>query len=215
VTQLSFLVDDLVRLEGASADTQLSRILSVAAHPHLPIAISAHEDETIRLYDLNAVRKCFFSPTIARCLFVFNYDDGMIDRLLGLCSQGACIHTMRAHADSVTSVCVDSSSASGGAGRHLLSAGHDSTLRTWDLATMRCLHDMAEHQTHRKKYDEACDASGILRRQSLFFLLLTLRTHCCIGCCFSQGIHSIAIHKSTGLMASGGADSIARLYYSI
>jgi hypothetical protein len=62
--------------------------------------------------------------------------------------QGVQVHSIRAHPDCVTALVADAS------GRYVVSGGHDAGIRTWDLCTQRCVHDLAEEQTHRKKFDE-------------------------------------------------------------
>ncbi|KJE91412.1 strn-prov protein [Capsaspora owczarzaki ATCC 30864] len=59
---------------------------------------------------------------------------------------GQCTHSMVAHLDSVSTVAIDHS------GLFLLSGGHDSSLRLWDIAKKSCLQEIA---SHRKKFDEA------------------------------------------------------------
>lgn len=61
-------------------------------------------------------------------------------------SDGRCTHSMLAHLDAVSCLAIDHS------GLFLLSGGHDSSLRLWDIAKKSCLQEIS---SHRKKYDEA------------------------------------------------------------
>ena len=150
-----------------SSSSSSSRALAVTAHPAMAVAFSAHVDGTVRVLDL---------------------------------ASGRCVHRLAAHADAVTALAVvesttlsagsgasggsggssGSSASVGGHGRYLVTAGHDAAVRTWDLGTQRCVHDLAEHQTHRRKYDE--------------------------------GVHAVALHRASGLLATAGADSIVRVF---
>ncbi len=149
----------------SSSSSSSLRALAVTVHPAMAVAFSAHVDGTVRVLDL---------------------------------ASGRCVHRLAAHADAVTALAVvesttmsagsgasgggssGSSASVGGQGRYLVTAGHDAAVRTWDLGTQRCVHDLAEHQTHRRKYDE--------------------------------GVHALALHRTSGLLATAGADSIVRVF---
>ncbi len=190
VIQLDAATGQCVRVISAEEDSSSSasphsspssslRALAVTAHPSMAVAFSAHLDGAVRVLDLAA---------------------------------GRCVHRLAAHADAVTALAVvesttmksgsgtgsgsgsspgsigsadagggsNSSASVGGHGRYLVTAGHDAAVRTWDLGTRRCVHDLAEHQTHRRKYDE--------------------------------GVHAVALHRASGLLATAGADSIVRVF---
>ena len=51
-----------------------------------------------------------------------------------------------AHEDSVTSLDIDPT------GLHVVSAGHDRSLRVWDICSKKCVN---EFSAHRRKHDEA------------------------------------------------------------
>lgn len=113
---------------------QINRVIS---HPTLPLTITAHEDRHIRFYDNNT---------------------------------GKLAHAMVAHLDAVTCLAVDPN------GLYLLSgsmslltvislpfdrinairsielAGHDCSIRLWNLENKTCVQEIT---SHRKKFDES------------------------------------------------------------
>ncbi|OZJ02569.1 hypothetical protein BZG36_04192 [Bifiguratus adelaidae] len=82
-------------------------------------------------------------PTLP--LFMTGHEDRQI-RFYNL-DTGKCIFTMQGHLDAVTSLDIDAS------GSHLVSGGHDASIRIWDIgSTSRpCIQ---EFTGHRKKCDE-------------------------------------------------------------
>jgi len=70
------------------------------------------------------------------------------DKQLGFfdLKSGKMVHTMVGHLDAVASLDVDPS------GLYLLSAGHDSSVRFWDIHTRNCIQ---EFNAHRPKYQES------------------------------------------------------------
>eukprot|EP00479_Gromia_sphaerica_P002892 TRINITY_DN13376_c0_g1_i1.p1 TRINITY_DN13376_c0_g1~~TRINITY_DN13376_c0_g1_i1.p1 ORF type:complete len:135 (+),score=17.35 TRINITY_DN13376_c0_g1_i1:25-429(+) len=89
-------------------------------------------------------------------------------------NKGECIHTMRAHTDSVSSVCLVPT------GKHIVTTSHDSSVRFWDIVNRKICADLSAHQTHRRKHDE--------------------------------GIHCVSHHPTLPLLATGGGDSVVRVY---
>jgi striatin 1/3/4 len=89
-------------------------------------------------------------------------------------NKGSCVHVLRAHRDSVTSVSVDNT------GQYFVSSSHDQGVRFWDLSTRKIVQDLDPHQTHAKKFDES--------------------------------VHSVVYHPSQPVLASGGADSVIKIY---
>ncbi|OMJ66693.1 hypothetical protein SteCoe_36373 [Stentor coeruleus] len=61
-------------------------------------------------------------------------------------SSNNCIKDMVGHTDSVTDLAIDNT------GFYMVSTGHDGSLRSWDLRTFHCLHEIT---LNRKKYDES------------------------------------------------------------
>eukprot|EP00735_Rhodelphis_limneticus_P004342 TRINITY_DN15921_c0_g1::TRINITY_DN15921_c0_g1_i1::g.22464::m.22464 TRINITY_DN15921_c0_g1::TRINITY_DN15921_c0_g1_i1::g.22464 ORF type:complete len:263 (+),score=54.84,sp/A5D7H2/STRN3_BOVIN/40.84/1e-62,WD40/PF00400.27/0.28,WD40/PF00400.27/4.9e-06,WD40/PF00400.27/59,WD40/PF00400.27/3.3e-09,WD40/PF00400.27/1.8e+03,WD40/PF00400.27/0.0015,Nucleoporin_N/PF08801.6/4.8e+02,Nucleoporin_N/PF08801.6/0.028,Nucleoporin_N/PF08801.6/0.17 TRINITY_DN15921_c0_g1_i1:528-1316(+) len=116
-------------------NTQVNKVIS---HSTLPLAITSHEDGTLRFFDTNSAR---------------------------------CIHDMVGHEDSVSSLCFDHTSL------YFVSASHDSSLRFWDVGKRVCVQELS---AHRKKLDES--------------------------------IHAVASHPSKPTLASGGADSVIKIY---
>ena len=79
---------------------------SIASHPNLPIAVTAHEDRNIRFWDLS--RFAEFYQKFQLLFFSFS---------------GTLVHSMVAHLDAVTSVTIDPN------GLYLLSGSHDASIR--------------------------------------------------------------------------------------
>ena len=79
---------------------------SIASHPNLPIAVTAHEDRNIRFWDLS------------RLVFRKNFPI-----LKSFSFSGTLVHSMVAHLDAVTSVTIDPN------GLYLLSGSHDASIR--------------------------------------------------------------------------------------
>ena len=73
-------------------------------------------------------------------------------------SSNQCIKDMVGHTDSVTDICVDLS------GLYMLSTGHDGSLRSWDIRTFHCLHEIT---LNRKKYDESIFSISLHPSQDL------------------------------------------------
>jgi striatin 1/3/4 len=87
-------------------------------------------------------------------------------------NSGKCTFSMLAHLDSITSLDIDPS------GMILLSGGHDSSIRLWDIvSTRQCIQEFV---SHRRKSDE--------------------------------GVLSVQYHPSLPWIASGGADSVVKIY---
>jgi striatin 1/3/4 len=65
-------------------------------------------------------------------------------------NSSRCVKDLVGHTDAVTALALHQN--------YLFSSSHDGSLRTWDLRTYQCLHELP---AHRKKYDEAalCVAS--------------------------------------------------------
>ena len=78
---------------------------------------------------------------------------------------------MVAHLDAVSCLAINPN------GLGLVSGGHDSSVRFWDINTHACTQ---EFTSHRRKYNE--------------------------------GVHSLAFHPTTPILASGGADATVRVY---
>jgi striatin 1/3/4 len=121
-------------VEDSVFGRQINRVIS---HPTLPLTITAHEDRHIRFYDNNT---------------------------------GKLAHAMVAHLDAVTCLAVDPN------GLYLLSgsmslltvislpfdrinairsielAGHDCSIRLWNLENKTCVQEIT---SHRKKFDES------------------------------------------------------------
>jgi len=64
-------------------------------------------------------------------------------------TSGKVVHTMVGHLDSVSALAIDPSVL------YLLSAGHDSSLRFWDINTRTCVQEM---NAHRPKFNESIHA---------------------------------------------------------
>jgi striatin 1/3/4 len=94
-----------------------------------------------------------------------------------------CSHSMVAHLDAVSSLDFSPN------GLVLVSGGHDSSVRLWDVSSYACLQ---EFSSHRKKYDEAIHC---------------VRFH-------SRNANDPAAGVSGGSewLATGGADSCTKLY---
>jgi len=67
-------------------------------------------------------------------------------------------------------------------GQYFLSSSHDQGVRFWDVSTRKIVQDLDPHQTHSKKFDES--------------------------------VHSVVYHPSLSqsVIASGGADSVVKIY---
>jgi len=60
-------------------------------------------------------------------------------------NSGKCVNSMVAHLDAVSCISINPN------GLNLISGGHDSSIRCWDITTYACTQ---EFTSHRKKYDE-------------------------------------------------------------
>jgi striatin 1/3/4 len=107
----------------------------------MPLLVTAHEDEFIRIFDI----------TTGLCLliiYVYPESSFLIDAI-----AGQCMHTMLAHLDGVTSLSIDAT------GFSLISGSHDCPVLFWDLLGSRpCVREIT---THREKARE-----GILDAKS-------------------------------------------------
>jgi len=67
-------------------------------------------------------------------------------------------------------------------GQYFVSSSHDQGVRFWDVSTRKIVQDLDPHQTHAKKFDES--------------------------------VHSVVYHpsQSQAVIASGGADSVVKIY---
>lgn len=204
-------------------------VWALSAHPSAPLLVSASADGTCRLWNVNsatvqhtlvssagpaATPSCveFLRGDFSKLLVGFSdgaaeifdvqtgvsvrrlrAEEGEAGAVLALTSHptlplavtahrdkhlryydtqtGAMLFATVAHQDVVTAVDVDPT------GLHFVSAGHDRSIRLWDVALRRCV---SEFTSHRKKFDEA--------------------------------IHAVRFHSSLPYLASGGADSIVRVY---
>ena len=85
---------------------------SIASHPNLPIAVTAHEDRNIRFWDLSRLVE-FYQKKIQKFYEKFSI----------FLFSGTLVHSMVAHLDAVTSVTIDPN------GLYLLSGSHDASIR--------------------------------------------------------------------------------------
>lgn len=97
----------------------------------MPIIVSGHEDRHIRFYDLKSGKQ---GSTRNKVREINAYYD------LGECTQ-----SVSGHLDAVTSLNIDST------GTTMVSGGHDSSIRLWDIASKSCIQ---EFSAHRRKGDE-------------------------------------------------------------
>jgi WD40 repeat protein len=73
--------------------------------------------------------------------------------------QSKCVHSIVGHQDAVTSLALDPS------GHFFASAGHDRSVRFWDLSRRMCVQ---EFTSHRKKFDEAVHSISYHPSRSMF-----------------------------------------------
>lgn len=67
--------------------------------------------------------------------------------------SGKSIKVLIAHADAVTDLASLPISSN-----LIVSVSHDGSLRTWDVRTFQCLHELT---VHKKKYDESIHTLGV------------------------------------------------------
>ena len=84
---------------------------SIASHPNLPIAVTAHEDRNIRFWDLS------------RLVEFYQKNSKILWKIFNFLFSGTLVHSMVAHLDAVTSVTIDPN------GLYLLSGSHDASIR--------------------------------------------------------------------------------------
>ena len=120
----------------------------------MPIAIAAHQDKKIRMYDMRAGTTLLMSMFIILVVCTYVLLDCAFNWTLG-----ECVGSLTAHQDSVTSLSVDTAGlylASGGTvikhgttciviilttfGMH---SGHDGSLRVWSVADRHCVFEQS------------------------------------------------------------------------
>lgn len=131
----------IATLPEANPAAQINR---VAAHPKEPVLVTAHEDKRLQFYDLSTgacASRCLNVDTTAMTYVCSSSFADVVSKPTGKCN-----HTMVAHQDAVACVAIHPN------GQTAVTAGHDSSLRAWDMRTYACVQETA---THRPKYQEA------------------------------------------------------------
>lgn len=89
----------------------------------MPLAITAHENKQIRLFDLNSSKK-IHNKIKTFYLYIF--------------SIVKCVKSAVAHTDAVTCILAKDFT--------LVSGGHDGSIRFWDLRKMQLLYEIPVRQ---------------------------------------------------------------------
>ncbi|CAG8539929.1 77_t:CDS:10 [Ambispora leptoticha] len=125
-------------------------------------------DETYDNTPATQINRIVAHPTLS---LLFSAHEDQYMRFFDV-KTGQCTYSTLAHMDAVTSLDVDPS------GMILISGGHDSSIRLWDIFNSRtCIQEFV---SHRRKSDE--------------------------------GVLSVQYHPNMPWLASGGADSVVKIY---
>lgn len=109
-----------------AVDGTSSQANSIVSHPTMPLLVVGHEDKHIRIFDINTGQSC---PSVLASLPFL------------IMLTGQCTHSMLAHLEAVTSVCIDA------AGFSLVSGSHDCSVRFWDILGARaCVQEITNHR---------------------------------------------------------------------
>lgn len=172
---LSASADDTVRLWDYEKQDPLLHTLTLTdpsgithtptsvdmVHTNLAHCVASYTSSSLAVFDLETgqpaltlfqsgdptsqINKVISHPTLS--LAITAHEDKKIS-FIDL-KSGKNVHTMLGHLDSVSALAVDPSAL------YLLSAGHDSSLRFWDVTTHGCVQEI---NAHRPKFSESIHA---------------------------------------------------------
>lgn len=97
------------------------------------VIISGYEDRYIRFFDANSGEFLLAHPS----------QRFLLDRILTNLLPGQCTYTMLAHPAAIASLSLSPD------GRELVSAGHDASLRFWNLEKRSCTQELTSHRLMR------------------------------------------------------------------
>ncbi|CAG8553471.1 17547_t:CDS:10 [Funneliformis caledonium] len=163
-TSVDFVHSDLKKI-AVSYQNSIIKLFDIKSGQSI---LTFKSDDTYNNTPETQINRIIVHPTMS---LIFSAHEDKYIRFFDI-NSGKCTYSMQAHLDSVTSLDIDPS------GMILLSGGHDSSIRLWDIVSTR--HCIQEFVTHRRKSDE--------------------------------GVLSVQYHPSLPWIASGGADSIVKIY---
>ncbi|CAI2180618.1 9848_t:CDS:10 [Funneliformis geosporum] len=163
-TSVDFVHSDLKKI-AVSYQNSIIKLFDIKSGQSI---LDFKSDDTYDNTPATQINRIIVHPTMS---LIFSAHEDKYIRFFDI-NSGKCTYSMHAHLDSVTSLDIDPS------GMILLSGGHDSSIRLWDIVSTR--HCIQEFVTHRRKSDE--------------------------------GVLSVQYHPSLPWIASGGADSIVKIY---
>ncbi|CAG8675377.1 4901_t:CDS:10 [Acaulospora morrowiae] len=163
-TSVAFVHNDLKKI-AVSFQNSIIKLFDIETGQEV---LAFKSDETYDNSSATQINRIISHPTLP---LLFSAHEDKYIRIFDV-NSGNCSFSMIAHLDSVTSLDVDPS------GMVLISGGHDSSIRLWDIvSTRQCIQEFA---LHRSKSDE--------------------------------GVLCVQYHSSLPWIASGGADSVVKIY---
>ncbi|CAB4406266.1 unnamed protein product [Rhizophagus irregularis] len=163
-TSIDFVHSDLKKI-AVSYQNSIIKLFDIESEQSV---LTFESDSTYDNTPATQINRIIVHPTMS---LIFSAHEDKYIRFFDI-NSGKCTFSMLAHLDSITSLDIDPS------GMILLSGGHDSSIRLWDIvSTRQCIQEFV---SHRRKSDE--------------------------------GVLSVQYHPSLPWIASGGADSVVKIY---
>ncbi|CAG8650195.1 23757_t:CDS:10 [Dentiscutata erythropus] len=163
-TSIDFVHSDLKKI-AVSFQNSIIKLYDIETGQSI---VTFNSDETYDNTPATQINRIIVHPTMS---LLFSAHEDKYIRFFDV-NSGKCNFSMLAHLDSVTTLDIDPS------GMILVSGGHDSSIRLWDIvSTRQCVQEFV---SHRRKSDE--------------------------------GVLCVEYHRSLPWMASGGADSVVKIY---
>ncbi|GES90761.1 striatin isoform X1 [Rhizophagus clarus] len=163
-TSIDFVHSDLKKI-AVSYQNSIIKLFDIESEQ---CVLTFKSDLTYDNTPATQINRIIVHPTMS---LIFSAHEDKYIRFFDI-NSGKCTFSMLAHLDSITSLDIDPS------GMILLSGGHDSSIRLWDIvSTRQCVQEFV---SHRRKSDE--------------------------------GVLSVQYHPSLPWIASGGADSVVKIY---
>ncbi|CAG8537810.1 19820_t:CDS:10 [Cetraspora pellucida] len=137
-TSIDFVHSDLKKI-AVSFQNSIIKLYDIETGQSV---VTFNSDETYDKTPATQINRVFVHPTMP---LLFSAHEDKYIRFFDV-NSGKCNFSMLAHLDSVTTLDIDPS------GMILISGGHDSSIRLWDIvSTRQCIQEFV---SHRKKSDE-------------------------------------------------------------